>query len=82
MHFFQVSEEELEDMRERFAAGRYDISIEQVRAALHLAVQPLKSTNNPAGALLIIVTRPASSVAQRLCLPCSHICLPVITFYP
>lgn len=34
-------------MRERFAAGRYDISIEQVRAALHLSVQPLRLNQQP-----------------------------------
>jgi hypothetical protein len=28
VRFFQVSEDELENLRERFAAGQYDISIE------------------------------------------------------
>lgn len=35
VRFFQVSESELESLRERFAAGQYDINIEHKTFSMH-----------------------------------------------
>jgi hypothetical protein len=35
VRFFQVSEDELESLRERFAAGQYDIDIEPKTFSVH-----------------------------------------------